>query len=443
MELAPGTMVGDYRIEGKLGEGGMGTVYAATHPVIGKRAAVKVLKAALCSDADGVERFLREARAINQIRHPSIVDVFAFGVLDDGRTYLVMERLQGETLDARLRRGRLSVREVADILRQICRPLAAAHLEGVVHRDLKPENVFLVDVPGEEARQVKLLDFGLAKLTGRDNVRTTRSGQTLGTPVYMSPEQVDGQEVDPSSDVYSLGVMAFEMLAGEWPFLAESAFQLMLKHVQEAPPDVRARRADVPAPLADLVGRMLSKRRADRPSLDEIRSLVTELVDEPERRAAVDDDELAPTRETAVPEAAIHAASGGRRLAVALLVSILVAGVATLIALGRQRAASGRASATPLATPVDAAPAIPAFSPPSPIVASPDPSEDTDAAVPAPVEPEPVEPAKRDVRRPARRRDATPSSAPPAPPTDAGVVPAIDAPRRPPDRDRTYDPFSK
>ncbi|MBZ0237631.1 MAG: serine/threonine protein kinase, partial [Deltaproteobacteria bacterium] len=336
MELAPGTMVGDYRIEGKLGEGGMGTVYAATHPVIGKQAAVKVLKAALCSDADGVERFLREARAINQIRHPSIVDVFAFGVLDDGRTYLVMERLHGEGLDARLRRGQLSVREVADILRQVCRPLAAAHLEGIVHRDLKPENVFLVDVPGEEARQVKLLDFGLAKLTGRDNVRTTRSGQTLGTPVYMSPEQVNGQGIDPSSDVYSLGVMAFEMLAGEWPFLADSAFQLMLKHVQEEPPDLRARRADVPAPLADLVARMLSKHRAERPSLDEIRGVAAEVLDGPDLPAAVVDD-AAPTRETPVPSVAIAAASGGRRFAIVLVAGVLVAGGVVLAVLSGAR----------------------------------------------------------------------------------------------------------
>src|SRR5512139_835820 len=166
--LAPGTMVGEYKVERLVGEGGMGQVYGAVHPVIGKRAAIKVLLPEICRSRQMVERFVMEARSVNQIGHPNIVDVFAFGALPDGRQYMVMEWLKGEALSDRLARGILPLAETCDVLLAISAALDAAHEKGIIHRDLKPHNVFLVDVKG--AKQiVKLLDFGLVKLMGPED----------------------------------------------------------------------------------------------------------------------------------------------------------------------------------------------------------------------------------------------------------------------------------
>src|SRR6185295_19340617 len=188
--LDPGTKVGEYVIQARIGKGGMGTVYSAEHPVIGKLAAVKVLDYALCSDPMTVDRFVQEARSANQIRHPNIVDIFAFGELPDGRRYLVMELLVGENLGKRLRRLDMTLAESVEILDQVCDALEAAHDQRIVHRDLKPENVYLVPVRGNRLL-VKLLDFGIAKLAGAADLRAQRTatGALLGTPAYMSPEQ--------------------------------------------------------------------------------------------------------------------------------------------------------------------------------------------------------------------------------------------------------------
>src|SRR3954471_5448371 len=164
-DLAVGEMVGEYRVEGELGRGGMGRVYAATHPVIAKRAAIKVLHPELSVNTEAVERFIQEARSVNQIGHPNIVDIFAFGTLPDGRSYFVMEWLRGESLHTRIERERLPIAEALVMLETITVALEAAHEKGIVHRDLKPDNVFLVEVKGDRP-QVKLLDFGIAKLSG-------------------------------------------------------------------------------------------------------------------------------------------------------------------------------------------------------------------------------------------------------------------------------------
>src|SRR4051812_9470338 len=210
-DLLPGTRVGEYRIEQELGRGGMSVVYAATHLVIGKRAAIKVVSPLLCADATGMLRAIQEARAINQISHPNVVDVYAYGRLPDGRCYLIMERLEGETLHERMGRRPIGLDECLDVLLPLCEALQAAHARGVVHRDVKPANIFLQPAAGGD--RVKLLDFGLAKLLVEKS-GITQEGAVLGTPEYIAPEQARGSIVDAGADVYSLGVVAFEMLAG-------------------------------------------------------------------------------------------------------------------------------------------------------------------------------------------------------------------------------------
>jgi serine/threonine-protein kinase len=266
--LAIGTDVGGYAIERELGRGGMGIVYAATHPVIGKRAAIKVLNPAVSDNATTVSRFVQEARAVNSIGHPNIVDIFAFGALPDGRNYLAMDLLDGESLRARLKRGPLHVREAVEVVDEIASALIAAHDKGFIHRDLKPDNVFLVAVPGRV--DIKLLDFGLAKLLPKAGPRAHRTvtGTILGTPDYMSPEQLrDSDAVDPRTDIYALGVMAFECLTGKKPQrFNDGTFDI------GDPPSARlATVAMLPDVLADLVLAMMTDKPAGRPSLADVR----------------------------------------------------------------------------------------------------------------------------------------------------------------------------
>jgi tRNA A-37 threonylcarbamoyl transferase component Bud32 len=279
-ELQAGTWVGEYQIESKLGQGGMATVYAGLQPVIGKRVAIKVMSRHLCVDPVQVERFVQEARSVNQIGHPNIVDVFAFGVLPDGRSYFVMEWLLGETLAARLRRGWLSVPEAVAIMFQICDGLAAAHDKAIVHRDLKPENIFLVPVRNRRML-VKLLDFGIAKLLGRRDARIDRTaeGMTPGTPSYMSPEQTRGKDVDHRTDIYSLGVSAFEMLCGRLPYLGTETVDILYQHVHAVPPAPSTLRADLPLQLERLILQMLEKKADRRPTIPVIEERLAELRD--------------------------------------------------------------------------------------------------------------------------------------------------------------------
>jgi serine/threonine protein kinase len=286
-QLHPGTMVGEYRVERKLGEGGMGAVYGATHPVIAKRAAIKVIKPHL-GGAAMIERFIREARAVNQIGHPNIVDVFSFGTRPDGRPFLAMEWLQGESLATRIERGPIALPECAEILYQVSSALEAAHLCGVIHRDLKPENVFLVAVPNDDRPLVKLLDFGLAKLTEpKDDMflqHGTRPGALVGTPLYASPEQARGLPVDHRADIYSLGVLAYEMLVGEPPFDAESPVDIVLKHVTEPPPSARASRPEIPEAVDALLVRMMDKDPNRRSELAQLRKTFAPLRERTGRR---------------------------------------------------------------------------------------------------------------------------------------------------------------
>jgi len=258
-----GTRVGEYEIRSLLGQGGMGTVYAGIHPVIEKAVAIKVLDGRLASTDGIVDRFVREARAVNKIRHPNIIDIFAFGHAPGVGHYFVMPRLVGETLGARIARGPMSLAEALPILEQIADALDAAHGAGVLHRDLKPDNVFLV-ADRRGGVTVQVLDFGIAKLIDGAGAAVTRSGVQIGTPLFMSPEQWDGGDVDQRTDVYALGVMIHHMLTGRFPFESTSPIALMNMHANHAPRPTSAHGG--PPEVDRVVARALAKSPHDRPA---------------------------------------------------------------------------------------------------------------------------------------------------------------------------------
>jgi len=266
-ELEAGTRVGEYQVEGKLGEGAFGTVYRAVHPLIGKPAAIKVLNRQFSASPEMVSRFVAEARAVNQIGHRNIIDIFSFGQLPDGRHYYVMELLRGSPLDAYLaERGRLSLEEAAPIIRGIARALGAAHAAGIAHRDLKPENVFITEDDGVPFP--KLIDFGIAKLLGETPASShkTRTGAPIGTPYFMSPEQCRGRNVDHRTDVYALGILIHLLLTGKRPFDGEDVMDVLMAQITAAPPRMSEVCPDLPASLDEPVLRMVEKDVDRRPS---------------------------------------------------------------------------------------------------------------------------------------------------------------------------------
>jgi len=266
LDLEAGQMVGEYAIEAKLGEGTFGTVYRARHPVIGKGAAIKILKRELCSSPQMVSRFVEEARAVNRIEHPGIIDIFAFGTLDDGRHYFVMELLKGMELSEYLRlNAPVPPATALPILQRVARALEAAHQAGIVHRDLKPDNLFMMD-DGDGGFIPKLLDFGIAKLLD-DSARghKTRTGTPMGTPIYMSPEQCRGTGVSHRTDIYSFGVLVHETLTGKQPFSGESTAELMMQHLAAEPPRMSEVYISLPPQLDEPVLRMLAKQPEERP----------------------------------------------------------------------------------------------------------------------------------------------------------------------------------
>ncbi|NOY28108.1 MAG: protein kinase, partial [Oligoflexia bacterium] len=262
-----GKKIGNFVIEKKLGEGGMGAVYLAVHPFLRTKVAVKVLSRRILGSPDAMARFRNEALTVARLRHESIVTVSDFGELDDKTPYIVMEYMQGQELTGLLRdRGPMPAGEVLKLLEPISGALQAAHEHGVVHRDLKPDNIFVLS---RDPPRLKLLDFGIAKLLeGEDGPGLTASGMILGTPFYLSPEQGMGKvdQIGPWSDIYSLGVILYQMLCGHTPF-EEPSFALQIAaHVREQPPALVKQAPQVPEAVAEVVHLCLAKSPEERPS---------------------------------------------------------------------------------------------------------------------------------------------------------------------------------
>jgi serine/threonine-protein kinase len=258
---------GRYRLLARLGQGGMGTVYRATHTLMDKPVALKILRGELATDAEAVARFHREARSASRLDHDHCIRVTDFGQSDDGLLFLVMELLDGHSLSHITRRGPVPAARAAAIGVAVAEALAHAHEAGIVHRDLKPDNIFLARrAKGREI--VKVLDFGLAKLASDSALgpSITRDGTVFGTPEYMAPEQAEGEKLDGRTDVYALGVILYQLVCGEVPFKSSNFVALLTKQVSEEPTPPRDRRPDleIPPGLELIIMRCLSKRREDR-----------------------------------------------------------------------------------------------------------------------------------------------------------------------------------
>lgn len=260
-----GTRAGEYQLVEEVGRGAFGTVYRAVHPVIGKEVAIKVLDESSLDDASLERRFVTEARAVNRIKHPNIVDIFGFGELANGQKFYVMELLTGETLAAlRKRAGALPPPVVMEVLEPLADALEAAHAVGILHRDLKPANVFLHRAP-DGLVSVKLLDFGVAKVLSGQDAAQTKTGAAIGTPAYMAPEQFAGGSVTAAADVYSLGVIAYELLTGRRPFRPSEMRSRFGQGPCAAPDSACGINPQLPQTIDPLLTRMLAQQPAKRP----------------------------------------------------------------------------------------------------------------------------------------------------------------------------------
>jgi serine/threonine-protein kinase len=266
--VSAGATFGPYRVVRQIGAGGMGAVYLGEHTLIGRHAAIKVLLPELSAQRKNVDRFFHEARATSIVSDPGIVQIYDFGFTAEQIAFIVMEFLDGESVAARLHRlVTLTPAEALRITRQVASSLAAAHAAGIVHRDLKPDNLFLVrdpEAPGGE--RAKILDFGIAKLGDDDpaNRGITKTGQVIGTPVFMSPEQAAGHTVDFRADIYSLGCVLFQMLTGRPVFDLPSMYAIISAHLRDEPPLVTQIAPHLPPELDPIIARCLAKRPSDR-----------------------------------------------------------------------------------------------------------------------------------------------------------------------------------
>ncbi len=413
------TLGARYTLTGRIGVGGMGTVYRAEQSPVGREVAVKVLRRELSDDPETVARFKREAHTLSQLRHPNTVTIFDAGRTDDGLLYLAMELLEGEMLSARIRReGSVAPEEAVRIAMGVLRSLDEAHAAGIIHRDLKPDNIFLARVHGrpEEAEVVKVVDFGIAKIRDGDRVEgldpvATQEGTVFGTPRYMSPEQAQGRALDGRSDLYAVGVLLFHMMTGNAPFTEDDAVVVMAHHIQTVPPRLRevVPEAAVPATLEALVADALAKDPLRRPQtaadfLSRLEGLLPEV--KTARLSVVTD-----TRRASASPRASWALGLGVLLAVAILGSRMLLRdhhdpPPALTAARHAPPAAPTALATPAPAPAPSAP-TPAEAPTEPPQPAPRVATPTRAAAPA----------ARAVTRMARRRQGASTRTPTPPQT--------------------------
>ena len=396
-QLVGRTLLDRYVIETKLGEGGMGSVYLARHLLLEKRVALKVLHAELQRKPDLVERFLNEAKAASRIRHENVIDITDFGTAPDGTVFFAMELLEGRdlhdvlahlTLDGK----KLPWSRIRNIFLQTCAALTAAHKAGILHRDLKPENIYLVEWLGH-ADFVKLLDFGIAKSTEvpEEGRKLTRTGMLFGTPEYMAPEQARGEKVDARVDVYAMGCILYQLIAGHVPFQGDSFMAVLSKHLSEEAPSIEEQIAEVGAPagIAEVIAKAIAKDREERYGTIEELAMAVRIADRRAGRVSMappmGEEAAALAAATSAAAARPAPAAGGRR---SIALPLVVAGVvAAAAAVGAMILLKGQGD--------DERPAAPA-------TATPDPTPT----------PDPMPP---------------PDPAPTPTPTPAGVVGAVDA----------------
>ena len=442
-----GRKINNYEIVSLLGEGGMGSVYVAEHPILGRRVAVKVLKREFAEDKMLVARFMNEARAASAIRQPHIVEILDVGTLPDGVPYLMMELLEGESLSGRLYREKpLQMEDALAIATQAATALSAAHAKQIVHRDLKPDNLFLVpDAAFPRGQRVVVLDFGIAKLRGELSSGSvkTHSGSVMGTPPYMSPEQCRGlnDEIDERTDIYALGIILYEMLTGAPPFVSEGFGDLLVMHLMKPPLPMRSLDPAIPPHVDAAVLRALEKPREARfASMEELKTALlagpgqTLVADDPAPAPAADapaEHERYRTAETRAARPAkikstLSLSTGEmmavdprpsertlpvrrpRRALAAAAIALGAVSVAAAIFLIAGTRPAGRGAASGL-TPSPSAPGAPAAAPPAPPASSPEP-------VPSPA-PSPA---------------AVVVPAPPASPPPAPAPPVVEVPATPP-----------
>jgi eukaryotic-like serine/threonine-protein kinase len=363
-----GARIGDYVIEERIAAGGMGVVYRAVHPLLKRAVAVKVVRPESATDEVLSQRFLREAQALAAIRHPGIVGIENFGKLPDGREYMVMEYLDGETLEARfVRQKKLSLEQLLPLLDETLEALAAAHAVGVVHRDLKPSNIFLL--AGSSKQKVKLLDFGLAKQHRGLGAVNTQASMVGGTPQYVSPEQANGQTATARSDLYSFGVMVFELLTGKLPFAGQGWAELVAGHLTRPAPRLKEAWPGAPRAMDLLVARLLEKNPEGRPaSAEEVRIELQIVRRELQTRRTQTDHPLQGPTDPLLSSDRVEAAMGARNARTTRVLPVagrpLAGFVLGLGALGAVGAIAAWALAAPRAPTAPTAPTVPPVPPP-------------------------------------------------------------------------------
>jgi serine/threonine protein kinase len=264
VEFAAGARIGEYRIADRIGVGGMGAVYRATHGAHDRTVALKLMHADQLSFGSSIDRMVREAAILAAIDHPGSPRFFETGMFDE-RPWIAMELVDGVPLATRLAHGTMAADEVVELVEHVAAVLAAAHAIGVTHRDLKPDNIFVT--PGDRY-PIRLIDWGIAH--EQAGARYTNLNEAIGTPTYMAPEQARGGPTDGRVDVYGLGVVAYRALTGRAPFLGNSAVEILVQHLNKPPPPLAPRCPDAPLGLVELVEHMLIKCAADRPSAAEV-----------------------------------------------------------------------------------------------------------------------------------------------------------------------------